>query len=356
MVLRHSSLTCFLTLRLSRMRPHHLPRAPWRWSGLWVVPAASLLGCGGDLVAPKPLPDPSRLYWALALDTHAVNLSTTVPYDTLRLAAHPRDAAGNALPDAGNVVVYTSSDVSTVQVTPSGVVRAIAPNTGITVVATLTIGNVTHGDTAFVNVTADQAPPTLARVSIHPVPPDSAKRAADSQMPYTWPVSATDPSGNPIPNLVFACTSSDSTIASVPSSCGYVLGLRPGRVRLTASTTAYGVAMADTLDFTVGRPLTVVAGLRAGMTALGSVTVATGGVVRFWDFTGRPVDITFADTTNVAEDPWCQCGSGNIPPFGITDPFNLADIRSRRFPVPGTYPYHSTALHASGTIIVRDDR
>src|SRR6478735_4527640 len=124
------------SVRLSRTRFPHRRRAPWRRLGLGVALGALLFGCSGDLAAPKPAPDPSQLYWALALNYHAMNLSTAAPYDTAQLVATPRTLSGATLSNAG-AVVYTSSDHSTLQVSPDGLVRAIAPGTGATVVATL---------------------------------------------------------------------------------------------------------------------------------------------------------------------------------------------------------------------------
>jgi len=319
----------------------------WIALGLGAALSGLLLGCtSGDVAAPKPAPDPSQLFWALTLDHHAVNLSTTAPYDTLQLTATPRTVTGDTLPDNGTVV-YTSSDLSTVRVSQDGLVQAVAPGTGVTLVASLTIGNLTRVDTTFVNVTANATPPVLESLSIHPVPPDSAKRAAALfGGGYLWPVATTDASGNPIPDLAVACSSSDPSVAVVPASCGFIQAFRPGHVVLTASTTAYGITKADTLDFTVGQVDAAIVVLATG-TPLGTVTVATGGTVMWLNQLGEPVDIAFDDTTNVAQDPNCQCGSGNIPPFD--------DARSRLFPVPGTYTYHSSAVLGSGTVIVADD-
>jgi plastocyanin len=276
------------------------------------------------------------------------------PYDTLQLTATPRAATGDALPVSGTVV-YTSTDLDHVQVGPTGLVRAVAPGTGFKVIATLAVGNFTRADTTVVNVTADSMPPMLASVSLHPVAPDSAKRAAFGF--YLWPVYSADANGQPIPGLAMVCTSSDPTIVWVFPPCGIILANRPGHVRLTAATTAYGVTRADTIDFTVGLSLGATVALDHGNVALGTVTIATGGTVQWMNHTGQPADLTFDDPTNVAEDPACQCGAGNAPLFGNADPNDVAANHvSRRFPVPGTYTYHSSAVQGNGTIVVQDDR
>lgn len=321
--------------------------APWRRAGFVASVGTIVLGCSsGDVAAPKPAQDPSLLYWALTLDHHAVNLSTAAPYDTLQLVATPRTATGEGLLDTGTVV-YSTSDLSTVRVSPDGLVQAIAPGAGVMVIASLTLAGLTHADTAMVNVTSNPNPPVLASLSIHPVPPDSAKRAAALfGNGYPWQVLTTDTSGNPIPDLAVNCTSSDATVASVPASCGFIQSWRPGHVILTASTTAYGITKADTLAFTVGLVDAAIAFLQPDK-PLGTITIAKGGTVQWLNELGQPADITFDDTTNVAADPSCQCGSGNIPPFD--------DARSRLFPVPGTYTYQSSAIHGGGTVVVAND-
>lgn len=311
----------------------------------------TLLGCRGDLDAPKPIPGPSQVYWALSLDYHALNLSTVAPYDTIRLVATARAATGEALPSRG-AVVFTSSDDSKIRVSPDGLVQAVAPGAGVQVIATLRQGNITHADTALLNVTGDSNPPALASLSIHPAPSDSAKRACCLDI-YPWPVSATDASGQPIPDLAVACQSSDPTIVMIVPSCGLIMILRPGRVTLTANTLAYGVPKADTVLFTVGYSLAASLDLSQ---PLGTDTIAAGGFVRWINQTARLADVTFDDPTNVVEDPACECGSGNIAPFGSADLNDFAaTYRSRVFPVPGTYHYHSNALNTGGTIVVIRD-
>jgi len=304
--------------------------------GVCVGLGVLVVACGSDLVAPKPAPDPSRLYWALALDHRAVNLSTAASYRTLQLTATPRAASGTALPQSGSVV-FASTNPAYVQVSPTGLLNGVAPGTQTMVTATLTLGEVTHADTAVVNVTADTAPPVLATFSIHPIPPDSAKRGATlSFFPYPWPVYAADVRGNPIPNLATACTSSDPSVATVSPSCGLIFTQRPGQVVITASTTAYGVSKADTLAFTVGQWLLAAVFITQGAGSLHDATIGASGVVYWINQTTQPVDITFSDTTNVANIT-------ALPAGGLT---------IRAFPVPGTYVYQSPAAQASGRILV----
>ena len=318
-------------------------RLPARRCDQWVVTvmfwgtlAGLLVGCGSDPVAPAPTPDPSQLFWSVILDHRAVTLSTVAPYDTIQLTATPRTASGTAFSGSPSVV-FTSTNPLDVQVSPTGLVRGLAPGDGTTVIATVTVGNVTHADTAIVNVTATPTPPVLGRFSIHPIPPDSAKRGA-TLFPYPWPVDAADTSGNPIPDLATACMSSDPSILRVDPGCGLIVAQSPGHAVMIASATAYGVTKADTLDFTVGEWLLAAVEITQGAGSLRPVRIATSGIVFWINQTNQPIDITFDDSTNVA--------GGNIAALA---PGGL-DIRA--FPAPGTFTYRCTAAQASGAIIV----
>jgi len=302
--------------------------------GVCVGLGVLVVACGSDLVAPKPAPDPSRLYWALALDHRAVNLSTAPAYRTLQLTATPRAASGTVLPQSGSVV-FASTNAAYVQVSPTGLLNGVAPGTQTLVTATLTLGAVTHADTAVVNVTADTAPPVLATFSIHPIPPDSAKRGA-TLFPYPWPVYAADTSGTPIPNLAVACTSSDPTIARVDPSCGLIFAYGPGHAVITASTTAYGVTKADSLSFTVGQWLLAAVFITQGAGTLRDATIGATGSVYWLNQTSQPIDITFSDTSNVANITALPAGGTTV----------------RAFPVLGTFVYQSAAAQASGRILV----
>ena len=109
------------------------------WNLLLIAPL--MLACESDSLKPAPLVDESQIYWRLELDRHTALMSTTPPYDTLTIAAIPRNAAGE--PIAGlPTPQYISMDLEKVRVTPEGVVHAIATTTAQTlVVATLTTNN-----------------------------------------------------------------------------------------------------------------------------------------------------------------------------------------------------------------------
>lgn len=255
---------------------------PKRWSLLALFGLSLALACGSDHLTPPGLTDPAVLFWDLRLTQRAVTLSTTPPYDTLTLTVIPRNYAGDALTEAP-LPRYTTSDDSRVVVTPEGVLVAVSPtpfDRAVTVVATLTIGGVTHRDSVFVKVVANPTPPVLASLSIQPVPPDTAKRSylpllgipalqtdasGSSLLP---PVRATDMAGQPLSDFLVAYSVSDTTVVGLftpyyPYFNDYVAdgrqavfeGLRTGQVTFYASATVFGVTKVDTLPYRIGWPV-----------------------------------------------------------------------------------------------------
>src|SRR5690606_22686744 len=156
-----------------------------------------------------------------------------------------------------------------------------------------------------------------------------------------------------IQNLAVAFRSADTTIATIDQS-GFLRGVRPGTVAISASTSAYGVSMADTVVYTITYPTaqTVhIEGASSPPFEPGEVTIAAGGRVLWLNATGRDVDVVFDDPANVTEDSTlCFCGSGNIEAFGDTTGVGYDGFRVRRFRVPGTYHYRSTITGAEGTV------
>jgi hypothetical protein len=337
------------------------------------------VGCESDNMAPRPA-DPLALYWKLALDHHAVTLATSAPYDTLTLTATPQNPAGATLAGLGTVT-FTSSDLARLRVSPTGVLQALAAGNGIAVVATLQAGNLTHVDTAFVDITASPPPRPLVSLSIHPAPPDSAKLAAMVGGLTSFkqlPVQALDTEGDPIPGLRIDFQSLDPTTATVDRQTGVVTGIRQGRVLIVATTTAYGVTRSDTLPFTVGLPvlyaIRVVPGADAGTTTVteftpSEVRVGVGATI-VWSWTQdlSVTDVTFDDPTNVAEDTvgvgpvhfGAHTGEGNISPpenCTVAVPFSLFlnCLKARSFPMPGVYRFHSELTGATGQVTVVDE-
>lgn len=338
-----------------------------------------IAGCGDvEPYAPHSIiKDPEQLYMRLALNHRAINLSTASPYDTVRILAVPRDANGNPMPGMP-APTYTSSDTAAVSITADGLLRAKLPRSQVRVVAELAIeGNVRHADTAWVKVTNNANPPQLTTFSIDPVPPDSAVWAAATieggmamgllsfagvDLTPQIKVRALDANNRPITGLIIEYESLTPNVAEVDRRSGAVSLPRPGRAIIVVRTSVYGIARADTTEYTVTVP--VVQGVflqdfeNSEMRPT-EVTVRPGGWV-FWILISEDQKgVIFDDPSKaLAVQPVCDafggpfCDSGNIPPFGsASNPFD--SIRGRQFLEPGVYGFRSTD-GTIGRIIVSD--
>jgi hypothetical protein len=320
-------------------------------------------------VGPAPRTDAGQ-FWALTLDYHAVTLSTAAPYDTIRLTATPRDAAGNAL--AGLAAPrFRSNDLERVVVDSNGLVHAVQPGTQVLVIATVSVGSITLADTAAITVTNLASPPGLASFSIQPAPGDSAMTTIDA--PITLPTRALDSSGNPIDGLSVYYTAADDRTARIDRYTGEIFGVYPGHVTLTATATAYGVTKSDTVRYVIGWPsyATIAIAPRTTKTGQvvngfvpGSITIGVGATVLFGNETTTLTDVTFDNPAAVDSSalycfyaqfgfPWL-CGTGNIEPFALDSTVYGSELRARSFPVPGTLSYHSTLFGTTGVIVVVD--
>lgn len=333
--------------------------------GLALVSAAAAMGCGTESATVVEPVDPSHLLSALVLDHHAIVMSTAASWNTIQLTATPTNPAGASLAGLARPT-YTLSDTGSITISPEGVLTAVSPVTGVRVIASVTDGNVTRTDTAYVDVTDASPPPVLAGFSIQPVPGDSARMAAAD---FFWffgrkviTPQATDDQGAPIAGLPTHFTTSDHSIATVDPTTGLVFAIRPGTVVIRASTTAYGVSMRDSLTLTVTPPLLGLV-LPAERTPAGSTTsvlvidpptlvVSAGATVLFANASfDKSIDYVFDDSTHVMESPIIPEGAGNIPAFHA-DSLHPAVYVTRAFPTPGTYTYHSTLFDTHGTIVV----
>jgi plastocyanin len=342
-----------------------------------IAMACSVLGttgCANDAPT-RPTVKVDALYSALVLDHHAVTLSIASPYDTVSLVATPENPNGAALPGLGSVT-FTSSDLARVRVSDNGVVQALAEGEAIPVVATLQSEKLTHVDTVFITITSDAAPSPLASLSIHPVPPDSAKVGV-GVVARQLLARAVDVNGDSMPELLVDFQSSDPSTATVDRRTGVVVGARSGNVLIVARASAYGNTRTDTLPFTIGLPVSAtivvdrasMAGTTPTTFTPSAVTVGIGATVLWaWRQDIPATDVTFDDSTSVAADTVGigplhvgSSGPGNIPsPIGCTaaDPLSVffKCINSRTFPIPGVFTYHSALTGATGRVIVVDER
>jgi hypothetical protein len=366
--------------------------------GRGIVLAALLAAaaCSGDRAAipfePATGDDAAGLYWSLTVNYKSLTLSTVAPHDTVQLIATPRDAKGNPIEGLGPVT-FTSDDTTRVVVSPTGLVRAVRPSQESHVVAELSTGNVKHSVDVLIVAVPDSNPPVLAGVYFQPTPPDSATigmtgdggglsigygKVQATTVKFVAPPVPFDTAGNPIPMLLAMCESTDEAV--IQTFCNpfvtIVAPLRPGHAKLIATATAFGVTKADTVDYTVTMPPYAVVWLKNVPGTLGTtkvaldaaeVTIRKGGTVVWGNLTGAPADIVFDDPSSAAEHGAISCanagvvdegGSGDIASFGVeqesTAALSVDNCRSRSFPTPGTYTYHSPLTGVAGKVIVTD--
>ena len=348
-------------------RAHRLGRASHRVAALLVI---ALAACGGDpAITPPPISDPTTLYWQLTLNVHAVTLSTVAPYDTVRVTATPRTISGTPITGLASPR-YTSLDLDRAQVDSTGLVHVIGAGDQVQVVASLEENNILHADTLVLDVTDAAPPPTLVSFTIHPDVGDSAKVAAATTV--TVIARAAEADGTPISDVAVYYTTSDPTIATIDRYTGFLAPNRPGQVTVYATTTTYGVTKADTVQYTIGHPIIIAVNIVSETNVNGQVVngfspnnmeLGPGAVVLFGNPSTVLTDVTFDDPTNVAQaDTYCGflpslCGTGNIAAWArdSTDDSGVTGLRARRFPVPGTYTFHSTIFGTTGTIVIADE-
>lgn len=370
----------------------HSPR--WR-AGVALVLSVVLASCGSDAptpFAPATGSDAAGRFWSLTLNYQAVTLSTVAPYDTIRIVATPRDASGHAIEGLGPIS-FRSLDSSRVRVTPDGVLHAVRTGSNVTIQVSLSAGGVTHLSDVSVTVTNVSSPPVLAHIDVFPTTPDSnpvpiggdgtflsitASGDASAFAVSLLAMSLTDTAGNPISNINVAGISSDSSVlqAFPQGTLLFLGGIRPGRADVILTATAYGVTVADTIPFMVTMPIFDVVKIAQRPTGLSGamqptfvspdIVISPGGTVVWANVSGEPVDIVFDDPTNVVDHGAISCanagvtdvgGTGSIDAFGVPQDTSAATLdpencRSRGFPVPGTYTYHSTHTAATGRIVV----
>lgn len=360
--------------------------------------ASVLCACHADVAnVPAYLPDP---YGSLRLETRSIVMSLAAPYDTLRLRATPYSVTGAPMTAFGTPT-YKVSDTS-ITVNAKGLVTAKTQTSNSYVVVSLrdTAQNVTRVDTAFITVTNETAPPTLASFSLHPAPGDSAKFAInDNRVATTKPlfITATGTHGEDLSNTIHVrFRSSDTSIATVNPNLGFVKGFQMGNAVITATTTWYGVTKSSSLTLQIGNPVYFLftPSLIPSATnqrvydyhyAPTDFTIGVGAIIEFQQIVmrqtqGMKLDFIFDDPTAAQPVPYpdsilgIPTGSGNVhlqnPTLapGDTNEFNLVLAcypslmtgppylntcnTTRYFPKPGRFTWHSDLWGAHGTITV----
>jgi hypothetical protein len=252
----------------------------------------------------------------------------------------------------------------------SGLVHVIGSGDQILVIASIEVENIVHADTLVLNVTDESAPPAIATFTIHPDIGDSAKVGVSNTatiFPRAYTADAT-----PIPDVAVYFWTSDKTTADIDRTTGFVVPHHPGPVTIYAATVTFGVVKTDSLPYLIGHPVQLIlsvfpqrssSGQTIGVFGPSHVILGPGAIVLFFSQGAPPTDLTFDDPTNIEQDdrdcPLSEylCGTGSIEAFALdpNDPTGLSSSRARRFPVPGTYNFHSTLFGSSGSIVVADE-
>jgi len=325
------------------------------------------LGCSANDAAFAPPTPAQTVYWRLAVNYKAVNLSLDPPYDTLRLVVVPRRYDGGAFSPPSDVPVTTTylvDDSSKVSVTNDGLLHARSPGSRIAVIISQQIGNVTHADTTLVNIFANPDTQPLSRFSVRLV--DSTKRAQFGV--YSYPITALDYAGAPVTGLVTYTTTADTTIAA-PFGDRWGPVFRPKTIAqtlVTATTWRFGRVYTDTFTLSVTRKLsgaftvldTVVRGVHSLRMRPGRDTVGPGGDITWINATTAPFDVIFDDPTNVVASPKnrpaYRLDTGNILGVPSDTSLHIGTSRLRRIVVPGTYPFHIVPGNVQGTLVITD--
>lgn len=253
--------------------------------------------CSGD--SPVSVHDnDTALPWSMHNDAGAVNIAVG---GTQQLHATALTLDGTP---AANVpaATFSSSDPTTVTVTPDGLVTGVAVTQApVPVFSSVVMGGVTFADTTQVMVTADAHP--LKTFSIHPAPGDSAKFGLGGGVYIN--LVAVDVDDTPLYDLTVKYTSSDPAVAQV--SYGYLYSQARGTTQIIASATAYGTAWADTVLYTITNPMTANmycyghVGISFGLAPFNPnmAVVGVGGTVTWRNFSQHPLVLTFDDPTAV---------------------------------------------------------
>ena len=356
--------------------------APREWHVTWAIMrrllaggigGALLMGCGSDSTGPTPSSSPDAL-WSAPLNWHTVNLALQSPYDTAQLTAVPQTATGTPLTIAGGVT-YSSAD-STVTVSTTGLVTAHYRTSNTLVIARATVGNVTVADTAVIQV-VDSAPVSpVATLSIQPradglmVAHTTVTDFSDTTVVRVY---ATLANGDSVctgdvagcPALLVSLSSSNRTVALIGTDgFGIVDPRQVGRTTFNASTLAYGVALRDSLPFSIGYPSGV--GVNVFVHGTGAQTIpylygddynhpstmSVGGNITFYNTTGQQLETSAPYQTetivNVVDDD----------PHKLIDTLvDENDFGRLRFDSAGTYTVHvrllGTGQTLSKTVIVK---
>lgn len=329
-----------------------------------------IMACGGsDLTGnltlpPEALPD---AYWSLDLNRKGINLSTVAPYDTVRLSVTPKTTFGETITNVSAAPVYSVKDTLSLRISSDGLLTALRPvNDKVEVIAQLTIDGITRADTSWVRIISSAPVGIPRKLSIQPLPGDSAKWSLTPLPKEIIPV-VEDESGNSISNVLVHFHSSDEHVLWFEPEG--MFAFKQGTALVTATTYAFGVDLIDTVSYRITLPSVQFIGISETLPdASGSgkvffspdtVTVGVGAVIIFQtsDKVTSDVAINFDDPSAAAGPtgfPWLfyfDGSAGNIPAIKPNQYFGAG----RQFNVAGAYRYQDETGNAKGVIVVQQE-
>jgi hypothetical protein len=288
-----------------------------------VVIMTALARCAKEPDAPPNIP-PAELYIALGVAPRATTVAVGA---SQKLTVTPLNAVGGAIPGTP-VVRYVSSDSTTISISPSGVVTGLQPSTGSPTFVTVTaqLNGVTQVDTVYASVTATRQ--AVASLSIHP--PGSTP----VNVPATVPAVVRDRSGNILAGVMPYFSVAPNTGTTIDPVLGTLTSYVMGKQWVHASVTAYGIPLADSVQYTFTPPLFGIvifsdvgghlSATRGPAALVDSLWVGVGASVAFFtESADTSIDVIFDDSTAIA--------GGNIHGLGtqatgtyVQVPFNTA--------------------------------
>jgi hypothetical protein len=326
---------------------------------------APLLACAGVFVACSDTPvDPS----VATAPAAAFNGVTVAPQaalmavgDSLQLDVTRFALDSTVLADADSIA-YSTSDVSRVEVTSLGVVHAKAvTNLGpVKVIATVRRQGITRADTAYVGVVATRG--TVPTFSIADPGAAGAKSPGTyvgiaTSLTYMAGGTPTTLTGNAVPVNI---SITPASIAAPYDNRTFVATGNSGRVFVTATLTAFGTPLTDTISYT----LTDAASFYVSFMSAGATFFQGNGVAGRYSVSGTTLHlraggyITFSNS--IYSNPpsvgvTFRLVSGEGPAPDSTAALATAYASARvTFPNPGTYVYSWN--RAADTLITDPDK
>lgn len=328
----------------------------------------AMAACDHPDVAFTPSGAANDFFANLTVQERAINLALTAPDDTLRLHVSAHMADGSEVLEHPT---YTPSD-STVTVDGTGLVTARYVNTNSAyITVSLKHEGVTRSIPIPVQVRSTRPATPVRKITLRPFAGGEANIAMYDTVNLIGQtqldIAALDANGARIssPDVVLSARTSDSAIATIDGA-GNVTARGPGHVTFYISSVIYGVALTDSLPFTVSY-------LQFGSFAVLSPSVKdkstgrystqwrldqdtarlrSGGKVIWQNEGTTSVSVVFDHDANIlpGDHGWGnfpETSGGNIDAFGA-GPFTQSDNffdwlgahdRGRKFPVAGVYPF-----------------